>query len=202
LEPTDETLEADLVRVLELCPAGFCRDQIFHQLTGIYGQEFALGRSKALIGYSELLHAVLTEGMADEDLRVAPLPLDDAGTKPVSWVDSFTVSTQCTGHCYAMASEFIKFMQRDDVYLKLLLPGTLSFLSNPDSKSPPPIPAYLLPAKASLYSNAALTKVAHLYPDLRTIIERASVPTAVGLNQTLRKASADVDAALSKAVPN
>jgi thiamine pyridinylase len=202
MAPPDTAVEADLIRVLKLCPAGFCRDQIFHELTGIYGQEFALGRSKALIGYSELLHSVLTEGMADENLRVAPLPLDDAGTTPISWIDSFTVSTGCIKDCYAMASQFIRFMQRDDVYLKLLLPGKPSFLRDPRPNGAPPIPAYLLPAKASLYSNETLTKAAHLYPDLRRIIEGAAVPTAINLNQTLRAVSSDVDAALRKAAPN
>jgi len=199
--PADESLEGDLVRVLKLCPTGSCRDQIFHELTGIYGQEFALGRSKALIGYSELLHSVLTEGMADNNLRVTALPLDDAGAVPISWIDSFTVATGCTADCYKDASQFIRFMQRDDVYLKIILPGKPSFLSNPDPKGTPSVPAYLLPAKASLYSNADLTKAAHLYPDLKRIIEGASVPTAIDLNKNLRIVSSDVDAALNNAVP-
>jgi hypothetical protein len=93
-------------------------------------------------------------------------------------------------------------MQRDDVYLKLILPGKPSFLSNPNPRGTPSIPAYLLPAKAGLYRNADLTKSAHLYPDLKKIIEAASVPTAIDLNRNLRTVSSDVDAALSKAVPN
>jgi hypothetical protein len=95
-------------------------------LTGIYGQEFAAGRSKALIGYSELLHSV-----ADDNLRVATLPLDDAGAVPLSWVDSFTVGIGCVDSCCADA-----------------------------------------------------------------------VPTAINLNKNLRTVSSDVDAALSKAVPD
>jgi thiamine pyridinylase len=199
--PADQTLETDLVRMLKLCPAGSCRDQIFHELTGIYGQEFARGRSKALIGYSELLHSVLAEGMPDTDLRVRALPLDDAGTVPISWVDSFSVSTGCTGECYNDAIKFIKFMQRDDVYLKLILPGKLSFLRDPDPSGSTPVPAYLLPAKVSLYSSADLLKAAHLYPELKQIIEGASVPTAVDLNKNLRTVSSEVDAALEKASP-
>lgn len=207
LSPTDESLLADLVRVLKMCPSASCRDQIFHELTGIYGQEFALGRSKALIGYSELLHSVLTEAtlngtMQDGDLRVAALPLDDAGTVPISWVDSFAVSTACSDECYQDASKFIRFMQRDDVYLKLLLPGKPSFLTNPNPKGTAPVPAYLLPAKASLYTNADLLIAAHLYPDLKRLIEGASVPMAIDLNKSLRSVSSDVDTALKKAVPN
>ncbi len=199
IDPPDTSLESDLIRVLKMCPAGRCRDQIFHELTGIYGQEFALKRSKALIGYSELLHSVLKEGFPDGDLNVTALPLDDAGAVPISWVDSFAVGTGCLGDCYQRAAKFIKFMQRDDIYLKLVLPDRPSFLSNP--AGPSPIPAYLLPAKASLYSDPTLTSKAHLYPALKKIIEGASVPTAVGLNQELRTVSSSVDKALSSSDP-
>lgn len=204
INPADPSVEADLVRVLKMCPTGSCRDQVFHEITGIYGQEFALKRSKALIGYSELLHSVLKEGitdgtLSDGDLKVASLPLDDAGAVPISWVDSFAVGTACIGDCYQRAAKFIKFMQRDDIYLKLLLPDRPAFLHSPTG--PFPIPAYLLPAKASLYSDSTLLSNAHLYPDLRKIIEGASVPTGVGLNQDLRTVSSSVDAALNKAVP-
>lgn len=200
IDPADESLEADLVRVLKMCPVGSCRDQIFHELTGIYGREFALKRSKALIGYSELLHSVLTEGFPDGDLRVSALPLDDGGAVPISWVDSFAIGSACSGDCYQDASLFIRFMQRDDIYLKLVLPGKPSFLTSPTG--PSPVPAYLLPAKASLYSNTSLTSVAHLYPDLKKIIEGAAVPTDVDLNKRLRTVSSAVDTALSNAVRN
>lgn len=203
--PADKALEADLVRILEMCPSGSCRDQVFHELTGIYGLEFALRRSKALIGYSELLHSVLIEGMmngtmADDDLRVRALPLDDAGAVPISWIDSFTVRAGCTGDCLQDASVFIQFMQRDDIYLKLLLPSKPSFLTSPKPSSP--VPAYLLPAKVTMYSKPELLKLAHLYPDLKKIIEDSSVPTAIDLNKNLRTVSSDVDKELSKVGPN
>jgi thiamine pyridinylase len=202
LQTADTSLEDDLIRIVKMCPTGMCRDTIFHELTGLYGQEFANGRSKTLIGYSELLHSVLTEGMGDGDFDVYALPLDDAGTAPISWVDSFTVDAKCGSDCYSRAAKFIKFMQRDDVYMKLLLPGRPSYLSYPIVQTPPPVPAYLLPAKASLYSNADLIKLASHYPKLKTIIEGAAVPSAEGLNDSLRKISADVDAAIKKAVGN
>src|SRR5271155_920776 len=204
IPPADESLEADLVRVLKLCPVGSCRDQIFHEDTGIYGQEFALGRSKALIGYSELLNSVLKEGvlngtLKDTDLRVAALPLDDAGAVQISWVDSFAIGTACKGDCYERATRFLRFMQRDDVCLKLLLPDRPSFLHNPAVSTI--VPAYLLPAKASLYSNPTLKANVSLYPVLKSIIETSMVPTSIGLNQDLRTVSTSVDAALSAAVP-
>jgi thiamine pyridinylase len=207
IKTADESLEADLVRVLKLCPTGSCRDQIFHELTGIYGQEFAQRRSKALIGYSELLHSVLAEGtvcgpacLHDSDLQVSALPLDDAGTVPISWVDSFAIRSGCRGDCYQEASKFIRFMQRDDIYLKLLLPDRPSFLTNP--AGPSPVPAYLLPAKSSLYSNTSVTSVAHLYPDIKNIIEGSAVPTDVDLNKKLRTISSAIDAALNKSTQN
>jgi hypothetical protein len=62
------------------------------------------------------------------------------------------------------------------------------------------VPAYLLPAKASLYANTSLTSVARLYPALRTIIEGSVVPTDVDLNLKLRTISKAVDKALNDAV--
>jgi hypothetical protein len=47
-------------------------------------------------------------------------------------------------------------------------------------------PRYLLPASASLYSNADLLKAAPLYKQLRPLIENAQTPTASNLDQTLR----------------
>jgi thiamine pyridinylase len=203
LDKADQDLESDLIRVLKLCPTGGCRDQIFHELTGIYGQQFSRKRSRALIGYSELLHSVLTEQaacgtdcIADSTLRVSELPLDDAGAVAMSWVDSFTISSACVRNCFEDASRFLRFMQRDDVYLKLLLPERPSFLKTPAPMSA--IPAYLLPAKASLYSNQTLLSSAHLYPELRTLVEGAAVPIAEDLNKKLRTVSKDVDSALEK----
>lgn len=162
-----------------------------------------------MVGYSELLHSVLAEGiinatLTDADLRVTALPLDDSGAVPISWFDSFVVRNGCKDgdDCYKDAVKFIKFMQRDNVYTKLLLPTRPSFLSYPDIKAPDPVPAYLLPAKSTLYTNSDLLKFAHLYTDLKPIIEGAAVPTAQGLNDNLRSISKDVDQYLRSAVPN
>jgi thiamine pyridinylase len=205
LSPADPSLLEDLVSIFKLCPAGSCRDQIYHEDTGTYGQAFALGRSKALIGYSELLHSVLKEGVLngappkDGDLAVEALPLDEAGMAPVSWIDSFAIRTGCTDDCYKASSQFIKFMQRDDIYMKLLLPTEPSYLNDPTNAKP--VAAYLLPAKASLYANNDLIEAAHLYPKLKTLIETASVPTGTNLNADLRAVSKAVDKALTDATP-
>ena len=209
IKKAEQPLEDDLGTILKMCPKGSCRDQIFHEVTGIYGREFGLKRAKALIGYSELLHSVLTEAtyngtMTDADLRVGALPLDDSGAVPISWVDSFVVRNDCNDgdDCFKAASKFIKFMQRDDVYMRLLLPTRPSFLNYPDGSGPTPIPAYLLPAKANLYTNTDLLNFAHLYPELKAIIEGAAVPTDSGLNDTLRAVSKEVDTYLKTIVQN
>jgi thiamine pyridinylase len=209
LQTAEQPLKDDLGTILKMCPKGNCRDQIFHEDTGIYGQEFALKRSKSLIGYSELLHSVLTEAsfngtLTDADLRVGALPLDDSGAVPISWVDSFVLRNDCNDgdDCFKAASKFIKFMQRDDAYMKMLLPTRPSFLNYPDPKGPDPTPAYLLPAKSTLYTNIDLLKFAHLYTDLKSIIEGAAVPTDKGLNDRLRTVSKDVDTYLKTVVQN
>lgn len=117
----------------------------------------------------------------------------------MSWVDSFTLSKNCTKACVADAVKFIKMINRDDTYLALLLPGPLSFLI-PEPPYPP-VPAYLLPAKASLYSNKTITDVARLYPKLKTLVENADVPTDRHLNDDLRKIGKQIDKDLDKSKP-
>jgi thiamine pyridinylase len=197
----DKNVEDDLVRLRKLCPVGSCRDQISHELGGIYGMQFARKRSKTLIGYSELLHSVLSEAascgsdcLQDGDIDVAELPLDDAGSVPISWVDSFTISSSCTGPCFGDAKRFIRMMNSDSMYLSMLLPAGYSFLTPPNPTKP--VPAYLLPAKLSLYSNPKLLASAHLYSKLRTLVERAEVPTADNLNGSLRAIGKTIDSDL------
>jgi hypothetical protein len=84
----------------------------------------------------------------------------------------------------------------------VLLSGKPSYLSYPAAQGTAPVPAYLLSAKARLYSNADLIKAAHHHPKLKTSLEGAAVPTAENLNQSLRNVSGDVDAAIKKAIPN
>jgi hypothetical protein len=199
----DPAIENDLIRLSKLCPNAGCRDQVFHEITGIYGQQFARKRSKALVGYSELLRSVLIEKsncgddcLGDADLDVGNIPLDDNGSVPISWVDSFTVNTSCKADCFSDARKFVQMMNSDDMYLKLLMPSGFSFLKSPVAISP--LASYLLPAKLSLFSNSKLVTAAHLYPKLRILVENAEVPTADHLNDQLRKIGKTLDADLSK----
>ena len=201
VESMDPALQDDITRLLKLCPPGGCRDEVSHQDTSIYGKVFAQKRAKALIGYSELLYDVLTESqtcgdacLSDSDLVVSDLPLDDAGSTPITWVDSFTVNSNCAAQCLADASVFIKFMNQDSTYLKLLLPNGGESLR----ASALAVPSYLLPAKAALYSNGALLQRAHLYPELRALVENSTVPTADQLNAKLRLLGSQLDKKLNE----
>lgn len=203
VESIDPAIQDDIIRLLKLCLSGACRDAVYHEDTGIYGQLFARKRAKALIGYSELLHDVISERqacgdacMSDSDLDVADLPIDDSGSTPITWVDSFTVNSNCVGECLADASTFVKFMNQDSTYLQLLLPKGTEF---PEQPTPPPvIPAYLLPAKASLYSNGSLLQHAHLYPQLKELVENSIVPTADQLTAKLRLLGSQLDEKLNE----
>lgn len=202
LESMDGALQDDIIRLLKLCPPGGCRDEIAHDDSSIYGRLFARKGAKALIGYSELMHDVLAESQAcgdaclsDSDLAVSDLPLDDAGSTPITWVDSFTVNANCAVECLADASAFIRFMNKDSTYLKLLLPNSVAH----ENGSPAMVvPSYLLPAKAALYSNSALLQRAHLYPELRALVEKSTVPTADQLTTKLRLVGSQLDKKLDE----
>ena len=204
----DPSIEGDVTALAKYCDNASCRNKVLHDYTGTHGAEFARRRGKALVGYSESLHDVLAETglcsaadacLPDAKIDVAELPLDDNGSKPMSWVDSFTLSTGCKAACVDDAVKFISMMNRDDTYMALLFPGSLSFLTV--EKPYPRVPAYLLPAKASLYGNPDLLKAAHLYPKLKTLVENADVPTDRNLNDDLRKIGKQIDKDLDKPTP-
>jgi thiamine pyridinylase len=204
----DTAIEGDILALKKYCDTASCRNKVLHDYTGTHGAEFARKRGKALVGYSEILHDVLAEipncsstdpCLSAEKLAVTELPLDDNGSRPMSWVDSFTLSTGCTGTCVDDATRFIGMMNRDDTYMALLLPGSLSFLN---VQTPGPrVPAYLLPAKVSLYTNATLTNAAPLYKALKPMVENADVPTDRHLNDDLRIIGKQIDKDLDKNVP-
>jgi len=190
----DSALKDDLLRVLKICEVESCRKSDYHQ-TPFFAEEFAERHARALVGYSESLNGALN---ADADQKKCPagsacrtdanfdveeLPLDDKGAHAMSWVDSFTLDKNCKDQCAKDAVAFIQFMNSDDVFLLALLPA-----GGP--------PAYLLPAKAGLYSNPNLLAKAHLYPKLKAIIETAAVPSALSLNEELRDAGRRLDADL------
>jgi thiamine pyridinylase len=190
----DSALKDDLVGLSRICVVESCRKSTYHD-TPFFAEEFAEKHARALVGYSESLNGALAANAdatkcpagsacrADANFDVEELPLDDKGAHTMSWVDSFTLDTKCKGQCAKDATTFIQFVNSDDVFLLALLPA-----NGP--------PAYLLPAKASLYSNSNLLAKAHLYSKLKAIIEEAAVPSALSLNEQLRNAGRQLDADL------
>jgi thiamine pyridinylase len=194
LAAIDPTLKGDLARLIPLCDSGFCRSQSYHDdQPSIYPRQFARGNASAFVGYSESLHEVLSETaqacssddhcLTDQDIDVTDFPTGDSGHHQMSWVDSFVLDARCAGQCAQDAVTFISFMNRDATFKQILLHEGVA-------------PAYLLPAKRSLYADADVLKVAHLYPKLRAIVQNAEAPTAPGLNDQLRGLGKDLDAQL------
>lgn len=190
----DAAVKDDLLAISKICQIESCRKPDYHQ-TPFFAEEFVEKRARALVGYSESLNGALAAAadstkcpaadkcLADNDFDVEEFPLDDKGTHAMSWVDSFALDRKCKDQCVKDAVAFIQFMNQDDTYLLALLPqGGL--------------PTYLLPAKASLYSNSQLLGKAHLYPKLRKIIEQAAVPSALSLNEQLRNVGRQLDSDL------
>ncbi len=190
----DPTIKDDLLAVSKICQVESCRKPDYHQ-TPFFAEEFAEKRARSLVGYSESLSGALAAAadptkcpvadkcLKDNDFDVEEFPLDDKGTHAMSWVDSFVLDKKCKDQCAKDAVAFIQFMTQDDTYLVALLPKGGR-------------PTYLLPAKASLYSNAELLRAAHLYPKLRKIIEQAAVPSALSLNEQLRNVGRQLDSDL------
>lgn len=194
LSSADPAIINDLSRLVRLCDQGYCRSQAYHEdQPSLYARQFARRHASALVGYSESLHEVLSETrqactaadhcLSDADIDVIQLQTGDAGAAQVSWVDSFVMDKRCTGQCRDDASKFIEFMNSDATYRMILL-------------SEGPAPAYLLPAKRSLYGDADVLKVAHLYPKLKGIIESAVAPYDSRLNESLRQLGSAIDSQL------
>lgn len=102
----------------------------------------------------------------------------------MSCVDSYVLDRGSDRQRTADAAAFVDYMQSDEVYKMILLHSGVA-------------PAYLLPAKASLYQDLEVIHAAHLYPQLKTLIEDAGVPSEVGLNDELRARGAQLDRQLS-----
>jgi thiamine pyridinylase len=194
LSSIDPVLEYDLVRLINLCDPGMCRNGDYHSNDPeIYARLFDDQKARILVGYSEGLHPALVESaqckpgiqcLKDSDIDVAGFPSDDNGRHQMSWVDSYVLDRGSDQQRTADAVAFVQYMQSDEVYKMILLHSGVA-------------PAYLLPAKASLYQDAEVIHTAHLYPQLKTLIEDAEVPSEVGLNNELRARGAELDRQLS-----
>lgn len=194
LRSMDPILEHDIVRLIDLCDPGLCRNGDYHNDDpGIYARLFADRKARVLLGYSEGLHTALVESsqcepntdcLMDSDLEVIGFPSDDNGGHQMSWVDSYVLDRGCDQQRTADAAEFVKYVESDQVYKTILLHSGVA-------------PAYLLPAKAGLYRDQEVIRLAHLYPRLKRLIEDAEVPSDVGLNGELKAQGAQLDRELS-----
>jgi hypothetical protein len=193
LDAVEEPIEGSLIRLLKVCAPGLCRDYHGSQ---IYARSFARKKSRILVGYSEILNSVLSETsqgctasdkcLKDTDIDVVQASLSDTAEHQISWVDSYAVSRTCTQQCASDAATFIRFMNQDLTYKKILQPGKYD------------VPGYLLPAKASIYEAKEVVGPAHLYQKLRSIIEDAAAPSREGLNEKLRADGKTIDSDLDK----
>jgi thiamine pyridinylase len=190
LSPMEADQVNDVVRLAALCRQGYCHSGDRHNAVGSYGREFARGHGRTLIGYSEILYDVADESrrcgkdeqcLSPGDLDVGLVPMDDRGVTPMVWVDSYTLSTSCTGQCEQDAINFIRFVDSEDTQRHLL------------TGSPA---RYLLPARASLYSDPDTVRAAPLYPKLRGLVENGDSPTKSGLNDTLLSDGSTIDGIL------
>jgi thiamine pyridinylase len=188
----EQTQVNDVMRLAALCRQGYCHDEGRHDKTGSYGGDFARGKARTLVGYSETLYYVGAEkrlcGDADgclspDELDAGLVPVDDRGVTPMVWVDSFVISASCTGQCERNVLAFVRFVNSEETQ-RLVLTG-----------SPP---RYLLPARASLYSDPTVLKAAPLYPKLKSLVENAESPSSPGLNARLRDDGKAIDGLLPK----
>jgi thiamine pyridinylase len=180
----------DVLRLAALCRKGYCHSKSRHDAAGTYGREFARGKGRVLVGYSEILYYVGAEEqlcektaacVSPDDLDVSLVPMDDRGVAPMVWVDSYVLSPSCTGQCEQDAVSFLRFVNSEKTQ-RLALTG-----------SPP---RYLLPARASLYADPAVLKSAPLYPKLKRLVENADAPTGPNLNGRLQEDGNTIDGRL------
>lgn len=174
------------------CPAGYCRSADLHYRTGYYARQFARGRARAYIGYSETLHYALQEiadscGVTDgcrraDEIAVRALPMLSPQGKPVGWVDGFGISATLTGRKKDLAREFIEFAASWQAYQLILSTETGA------------APRYLLPALRLSTRNPELDPP--LYKALYAAFGTRLILTATDLNDTLRKRGKALDCQL------
>jgi thiamine pyridinylase len=131
--PVNEDAIGLLTKILDSCPAGFCRSETLHDRTGIYSRAFVRGQVAAYVGYSESIHYGLREtfdnclpgsGCLNEtQIAVRKLPsigrTDSAG---LGWVDALAIDARLTGAKKELALAFVRFATDIATYRLLLTP--------------------------------------------------------------------------------
>ncbi|MFN3199731.1 MAG: extracellular solute-binding protein [Bradymonadia bacterium] len=188
--PLDSRVVELMSQILQSCPAGHCRNDALHDRVGYYARAFVRGEADAYVGYSETLHAAMSEvqqscGPTDaclrpEELAVRALPqatIDDAATG-IGWVDGLALDAGLKGRKLAVARAFIEFLASDEAYQMVLEPEW--------GESP----RYLIPARRMN------VKGAPLYPQLYRAHEGRATGQSAGLNDALRALGKQLDCAL------
>ncbi len=178
------TARSALEEVIGLSDPGTGRSDVAHKAwPPYYALEFAHGRGRALVGYSERMHHILEEIVKPTDPtpvidpRSITVKLYNQGDRlgvPLLWVDSFAIAKEVTGAKLDAACKFLAFAVRDDIYRAVLLP-------------PGKAPQYLLPAYSDLFTDPALKGEAPLYPKFLPGLENATSLAGLGLPQALEK---------------
>ena len=181
--------------IVNLADRGTGRGVLTHKAWPPYhAHEFAHGRGRALVGYSERMHHILKEIMAPTDMTPVVWPESisvnlfnqgsDSG-KPLAWVDTFAIASDLSGKKLEAAYAFLNFMMQDDTYIATLLP-----------EGKPPL--YLLPAFKSAFANQNLLKSAPLYQKFKVDLESAQNISSIGLPTMLE----ETGKLLNKKLPN
>ncbi len=197
ITPTpDPEIESRIQRLLALEPAGFGRTAAYQEVESFYARQFARRSGGAYVGYSELIHDALDESaqgcrledhcLTADDIRVAPLRLEDGKVRPMIWVDMFGIDARVHGRKLTDAEDFVRYAVSLPAYRALLVP------------EPGGIPRYLLPATEAPFHDAAILAAAPLYPKFRAIVDQGVVVTAPDLQARLHDVAARLDADLPK----
>lgn len=181
--------------IVNLADRGTGRGVLTHKAWPPYhAHEFAHGRGRALVGYSERMYHILKEIMTPTDMTPVVRPESisvnlfnqgpDSG-KPLAWIDTFAIASDLSGKKLEAAYVFLNFMTQDDTYIATLLP-----------EGKPPL--YLLPAFKSTFGNQKLLKAAPLYQNFKVDLESAQNISSIGLPTMLEKTGK----LLNKKLPN
>jgi thiamine pyridinylase len=179
-------------KLLSLCPSGYCRSDQLHSRVGFYAREFARGKARAYIGYSESLHYALQEikqncGSIDScldenEIAVREIPALTSKGKQVGWTDVLSLSSDLPPDKKKLAMQFINFLTSWEGFRLVL---------NPEKAS---APRYLLPALV-LSKNSPELKPP-LYSRFYDAYESRIILNSKDLNKTLRSYGKVIDCVL------
>jgi thiamine pyridinylase len=189
-----------LSRLFLLTPGGLCDSDKHHKFGQFYARQFARRKTRAYMAYSEQLYYTVDEtlhGIADgqpsvggvhfdfdntngytvrgdDDIKAIGAPLADSGSHMLAWVDVLVLRTGLEGQSREDALALIDYYNSEMFTLSVLLPQVGE------------APRYLMPARASIFTNSVLLRAAPLYQTFLKVMSNATALTGPGLNDRLR----------------